>query len=95
MPAKINMWLGKVTEHDMTLMGWLGRKISTQTNDGFIFISAGNTWIIDRKCEKQILGQKALVGLIFRICCKLTFPCLHKMQKCKRSFLYIYIYISF
>ena len=32
MPAHENVWLGKLTALDMTLMGWLGRKTSTQTN---------------------------------------------------------------
>ena len=28
----VNMWLGKLTTFDMTPTGWLGRKITTQTN---------------------------------------------------------------
>ena len=28
----VNMWLGKLTALDMTPLGWLGRKTSTQTN---------------------------------------------------------------
>ena len=28
----VNVWLGKLTELDMTQLGWLGRKTSTQTN---------------------------------------------------------------
>ena len=28
----VNMWLGKLTALDMTSLGWLGRKTSTQTN---------------------------------------------------------------
>ena len=27
----VNVWLGKLTALDMTLLGWLGRKTSTQT----------------------------------------------------------------
>ena len=30
----VNVWLGKLTALDMTPMGWLGRKTSTQTNRG-------------------------------------------------------------
>ena len=29
----IKMWLGKLAALDMTPMGWLGRKTSTQTKD--------------------------------------------------------------
>ena len=28
----LNVWLGKLTVLDMTPLGWLGRKTSTQTN---------------------------------------------------------------
>ena len=28
----VNVWLGKLTALDMTPLGWLGRKTSTQTN---------------------------------------------------------------
>ena len=31
----VNVWLGKLTALDMTPLGWLGRKTSTQTNRGF------------------------------------------------------------
>ena len=30
----VNVWLGKLTALDMTPLGWLGRKTSTQTNNG-------------------------------------------------------------
>ena len=29
----VNMWLGKLTTHSMTLLGWMGCKTSTQTNN--------------------------------------------------------------
>ena len=31
-PCPVNVWLGKLTALDMTPLGWLGRKSSTQTN---------------------------------------------------------------
>ena len=34
------MWLGKLTALDMTPLGWLGRKTSTQTNISCLFIVA-------------------------------------------------------
>ena len=51
------MWLGKLTVLDMTPLGWLGRKTSTQTNkqtnpDGsfeLISESLGNSSHISRK----------------------------------------------
>ena len=36
----VNVWLGKLTALDMTPLGWLGRKTSTQTN----------TWRQDQLC---------------------------------------------
>ena len=31
----VNVWLGKLTALDMTPLGWLGRKTSTQTNNTY------------------------------------------------------------
>ena len=35
----VNVWLGKLTTLDMSPLGWLGRKTSTQTNKHVIIIS--------------------------------------------------------
>ena len=38
----VNVWLGKLTALDMTPLGWLGRKTSTQTNKISIVCSTTN-----------------------------------------------------
>ena len=35
----VNVWLGKLTELDMTPLGWLGCKTSTQTKQPLLFLS--------------------------------------------------------
>ena len=50
MSAQENAWLGKLTVLNMTLMGWLGRKTSTQTTtkrqqwQGNSFINSNKHW---------------------------------------------------
>ena len=43
----VNVWLGKLTALDMTPLGWLGRKTSTQTNvsivNALLHSAAGST----------------------------------------------------
>ena len=39
----VNVWLGKLTALDMTELGWLGRKTTTQTNKPWSFRSARAT----------------------------------------------------
>ena len=41
----VNVWLGKLTELDMTLLGWLGRKTSTQTNTFLSVQYLLNLWL--------------------------------------------------
>ena len=38
----VNVWLGKLTALDMTPLGWLGRKTSTQTNKQRLMLQLGN-----------------------------------------------------
>ena len=43
----VNVWLGKLTALDMTPLGWLGRKTSTQTNFwiGIVHFQKFLTWL--------------------------------------------------
>ena len=38
----VNVWLGKLTALDMTPLGWLGRKTSTQTNKVMTLCGSGH-----------------------------------------------------
>ena len=40
----VNVWLGKLTALDMTPLGWLGRKTSTQTNTDLIYLWYDTYW---------------------------------------------------
>ena len=41
----INVWLGKLTALDMTPLGWLGRKTSTQTNKYLLMCVKLSWWL--------------------------------------------------
>ena len=53
----VNLWLGKLTALDMTPLGWLGRKTSTQTNfpnpSGFLLLWFEPRW--GHMWESQVL----------------------------------------
>ena len=52
-PKKV--WLGKLTMLDMTQLGWLGHKISTQTNTGWSKSSLGSHFSMFSDLALQIL----------------------------------------
>ena len=58
----VNVWLGKLTALDMTRLGWLGRKTSTQTNNTFV----------SNVC-KYYMRNLSMTSAHFRICDLLFF----------------------
>ena len=55
----VNVWLGKLTALDMTPLGWLGRKISTQTNKELHF-QIYHSWPDDILLKLYYMGRECL-----------------------------------
>ena len=51
----VNVWFGKLTALDMTPLGWLGRKTSTQTNNYFEFITLNKCFMLRYITKTNIL----------------------------------------
>ena len=70
----VNVWLGKLTALDMTPLGWLGRKTSTQTNKHILKVTS------KVKIVRYWLDFKSQVGTVSRKCSKYDFWTLFDKQ---------------